>query len=167
MTLIYCDECKNLISDKAVTCPHCGAPNLVGNEKCPIHISRKTGFWASARNFTILVNGQNSGSICENGQKTIFVPLGRHSISFVIGKEILCKTIILADPKGVEVVISRGVSKKCEIQVSKSQGKAPNRSSAPPPQSGGGCLLILLLLIFLFLILGITIRFDIFFMPVP
>lgn len=29
MALIYCDECKNLISDKAVTCPHCGVPRSV------------------------------------------------------------------------------------------------------------------------------------------
>ncbi len=26
MALIKCPECKNQVSDKAVTCPHCGFP---------------------------------------------------------------------------------------------------------------------------------------------
>ena len=33
MTLIKCEECGKEISDKAATCPHCGAPTVKSEEK--------------------------------------------------------------------------------------------------------------------------------------
>ncbi|CCI12583.1 hypothetical protein MICAE_1430009 [Microcystis aeruginosa PCC 9806] len=32
MTIIFCEDCKNPISDKAKQCPHCGCPVTQGNK---------------------------------------------------------------------------------------------------------------------------------------
>ena len=36
MALIACGECGKQISDKAVTCPHCGAPVAIKTEPLPL-----------------------------------------------------------------------------------------------------------------------------------
>lgn len=41
MALIKCSECGKEISDKAVSCPHCGAP--VGTSKASIKPQKKKG----------------------------------------------------------------------------------------------------------------------------
>ena len=47
MSLVKCPECKNRISDAAVSCPKCGYPmahHLAGNDDLPKFHKKRNGF---------------------------------------------------------------------------------------------------------------------------
>lgn len=77
MSLIKCPECGNNVSDKAITCPHCGYPINAPNEKKE----------------TIIMSG-----VCNRVKSTLFVQNGSAMLTnkrFIYMKHSLPKTFVL------------------------------------------------------------------------
>lgn len=49
MALINCSECSNTVSDKAISCPHCGLPLQLGSTKAYQMSELSQGVWVDIR----------------------------------------------------------------------------------------------------------------------
>ena len=63
MALIKCGECGKEISDKAASCPGCGAPSVPGRA-VPVNVTRAGGKW-EGWGFSLIVGGMLTAMVAE------------------------------------------------------------------------------------------------------
>lgn len=81
MAMIQCPECGREISDKASTCPGCGAP--VQKPGCTVRFERPRAILVgTAVSGTVYIDGQRAGSVANGASFEVFLPYGEHSVSF-------------------------------------------------------------------------------------
>lgn len=98
MSMIKCPECGKEISDKAKSCPNCGAPASNPCLECTVNIRRKRKTAYSARKIRVLVDEKEAIHL-ENGRiAKISLPQGRHELSFAIGNKVMFRLpLVLSD----------------------------------------------------------------------
>ena len=80
MALIKCSECGREISDKASSCPNCGAP--VKAAGCVVHFERPKRFTGSAVAGPVFIDGQRVGTASNGCSFDVEVSYGQHSVEF-------------------------------------------------------------------------------------
>lgn len=103
MALIKCPECGKMISDKALTCPQCGAPIALAMP-IPVTFVRPKSFLNSAISCNVFVDGQKIG-ILTNGwsfQTTMYT--GKHIVELVYGPRRTTNEIYIDDDAHEAVV---------------------------------------------------------------
>lgn len=100
MALIKCSECGHDVSDKATTCPNCGAPVVLETIKnTKINIIRFHNDYFTGINVNVYVDGEYKVTIGDAFDATIEVEKGFHNISFNLNDNEVENLSIQADEK--------------------------------------------------------------------
>lgn len=166
MSLIYCKECKSLISDQAATCPHCGAPNIPSDIQCAVNISRQAFGKYPFSAFSVYIDRKFVTHLPDHGKKTVFVSPGKHTITITIGKKVLCNAQFIAATSGIDCLVHSNTSSR-ELEVLVTEEKPTPTQQVNNQGCGGVAIAVILIILALILIYGITVKFDIVFVPVP
>lgn len=79
MALINCPECGQSVSDKAPTCPHCGAP-INMKVDVPVTFFRERKFVCAAYRGNVYVDGQLAGTADNGDSFTVYLAQGAHQV---------------------------------------------------------------------------------------
>ena len=83
MALIKCPECGREISDKATTCPHCGAP-VNPARMVPVTFNRIKKFIGWGIEIDIVVDGVFVGTAYNGDSLTAEIPTGSHQLQMIL-----------------------------------------------------------------------------------
>lgn len=103
MAIVKCFECGNEISDKATTCPHCGAPlnlSIQQNEEvedCTLIIQREQSQNMQFRKISIFCDGEMLDTLGDSQIGEYYAPVGNHVIELFAGKKSIGTTQFYID----------------------------------------------------------------------
>lgn len=98
--MIKCAECGHDISDKATTCPHCGAPVSISIEPendCTITFIREKGDRYSFQQISIKLDGKQLDTLQPGQANEYDAAIGNHAVEVYAGKNCVGTTQVFVD----------------------------------------------------------------------
>ncbi len=137
-------------------------------EKCRLGIMRQSKVSLSGRVINIYIDGVKTTSIKNGGTTRLLLDPGRHIISLGIGSKITSRITLDLTPGSETNIMCYAKGSKAEAVLTSVDvcALASQTPSAQPQSNGSGCLIGLILFLIGMSILGVSIRFFVYLIPI-